>query len=35
MNKDLTTGKPEKVLWQFCLLPVSHMPLICIHVHSS
>lgn len=19
MNKDLTTGKPEKVLWQFCL----------------
>ena len=27
MNKDLTTGKPEKVLWQFCLLPVSHMPL--------
>ena len=19
MNKDLTTGKPETVLWQFCL----------------
>ena len=19
MNKDLTAGKPEKVLWQFCL----------------
>lgn len=19
MNRDLTTGKPEKVLWQFCL----------------